>query len=350
MKRLLLLAFFGFATLGSTAQEISEDQWTLVTKKTATWCSLCGSWGWDFKDNLLEDQQDMPVVFWMAHFSGDLQTETAKAIINNFGGSGQPIFYIGTDNMGVGSGNANQKRDEFKITIESLNAFPPFAGVGSTAEFDGEKITTKSRVKFLIDLEGGEYWLASYLVDDELVAFQQSQGNNATHENVLLHSFHGTNYFGENVTTGSVEANQEFTVDGEFLISDDPSLENVGEGYSVVTVLWSRVDGKYTPFNLNRQPITTVVSTKDILNSVDVSAFYAGAGQVNLSVTSDQNISDATVYLYDINGRTVAMKNNVQIYAGENQLTLQSQELSPATYVAVIESSQGSKSIKISIR
>ncbi len=350
MKRLLLLAFLSLATLAMNAQEISEDQWTLVSKKTADWCSNCGSWGWSFKNDLLADQADMPVVFWMVHYSGGLMTPTAKAISDNFGGGGQPIFFLNNDNMNVGSFNTTEKRAEFQLLIESLNGFPPFAGVGSTATFDGEKITTTARAKFLLELEGGEYWLSSYLVDDELVAFQQSQGSNAVHENILLHSFNGNNYFGENIITGQVNANQEFTVDGELDFSGQPNIPDYTEGYSVVTVLWGVVGGKYTPINLNRQPITLAVGTKDILQNVDISAFHLGAGQVNLNITSDQAIDDAKVLLFDMNGQTVASQKNQQINAGENQIVLEAQELTIGTYIVVIESAIGSRSVKISVR
>ena len=350
MKRLLLLSLFCLVGISMNAQEISEEQWTLVTKKTADWCSLCGSWGWSFKDDLLEDQAGLPVVFWMAHHSGNLQTATSKAITDNLGAGGQPVFFINNDNMGVGSGNTSQKRDEFQVVIETLNSLQPFAGVGSTAVFDGEKITTTSKVKFLFDLEGGDYWLASYLVDDELIAPQASQGSNATHENVLRHSFHGSNYFGENIITGNVSANQEFTVDGEFVVANDPDLGDIDDGFSVVTVIWTRVNGTYTPLNLNRQPVTTLVNTKDILSEIDASAFFAGAGQVNLKISSDKNINDATIYVYDINGRSIAMKNAFDIRTGENQVMLESSDFTIGTYIVMIESSLGSKSIKVSVQ
>jgi len=351
MKRLLLLAFLSFATLSINAQEISEEQWTLISKKTADWCSNCGTWGWSFKNDLLEDYEGENVVFWMLHYSGDLRTPTAQAITDNLGGGGQPVFYLNTDNMSVGSFNTEAKRDEFKIFVESLNSFPPFAGVGSTATFDGEKITTKARAKILVELEGGEYWLSSYLVDDELVAFQNQQGNNAVHENILLHSFNGTNYFGENISNGEVLANVEFTVDGELDFSGQTNIPDYGDGYSVVTIMWSFVGGKYTVFNLNRQPITSVVSTKDILRNVDVAAFHLGAGQVNLNITSDQNIDDAKILLIDMNGQTVGVQNGVQINSGENQIIMEAQqELPLGTYVVVVESEIGSRSIKVSVR
>lgn len=346
MKRLILLAFFSFSILSMSAQ-ISEDQWTLVTKKTADWCSFCGGYGWTFKNYLLEDYEDENVVVWAAHHSGGQMTPTAKAITDNFGGSGQPIFYINNDNMGVNSGNLNAKRAEFQIFIESLNAFAPFAGVGSTATFDGEKITTTATAKFLTPLEGGDYWLSSYLVDDVLFASQASQGSNAKHQNILMHSFNGSNYFGENILTGPAETNQEFTVDGELDFSGQANIPDYADGYSIVTILWTKVNDVYTPLNLNKQAITSVVSTKEILTNVDISAFHLGAGEIKLNVTSDKNIKNATIHLFDIHGRALTSLKDRNISSGENQFMLQTQELALGTYVVVIESDQGSKSLKV---
>ncbi len=350
MKKLLLLAFFSFAALAINAQEISEDQWTLVSKKTADSCSDCGSWAWEFRDSLLEDQVELPVVFWMVHSSGGLMTPTAEAISDNFVDSNPPVFYLNNDNLNVESSNTNAKRGEFELLIESLSAFVPFAGVGSTAIFDGEKITSTARAKFLFDLEGGDYWLSSYLVDDELIAYQESQGDNAEHKNILLHSFNGTDFFGVNVATGEVSANQEFTVDGELDFSGQANIPDYGDGYSVVTILWGNVGGTFTPVNLNRQPVTSVVSTKDILKNVDVAAFHLGAGQISLNITSDQKIDNANILLFDINGQTVASQKGIQINSGDNQVVLKTQELTLGTYVVVVESEIGNRSIKINVR
>ena len=349
MKKLLLLTIISFATLTINAQEVSEEQWSLVTKKTADWCTFCGGWGWTFKDYLLEDQEGLPVVFWMAHYSGGLQTPTAKAISDNFPSSGQPVFFLNNDNMLVSSGNLNAKRAEFQLFIESISALSPFAGVGSTAVFDGEKIISKSKAKMFTNLEGGDYWLASYLVDDELIAYQASQGNNAKHQNILLHSFHGNEYFGENVNIGAVSTNQEFIVDGELDFTDDSNIPDYTDGYSIVTILWTKVGSTYTPLNLNRQPITGVVSTKDELNSINVAAFHLGAGQISLNITSDQIINDVNILLFDINGRAISSINSVNINAGDNRIILETQELTLGTYVVVVESELGSRSIKVSV-
>jgi len=348
------LAFFAFitASVSVNAQEISNEQWTMVSKKTATWCPFCGQWGWTFKDFLLEDYRDDNVVVWMLHHSGELETPTSSALADNFGGAGQPVFFINTDNMFVSSSNLNAKRGEFQTIIETLNGLEPFAGVGSTASFDGEKITSTSRVQFTFDLEGGDYWLAAYLVADEIIEEQASIGDEAVHENVLLHSFSGDAYFGENIISNqAISSGQEFFVEGELDFSGQMNIPDYADGYSIVTVLWSRLNGNYIPFNLNKQPISRSTSTQEILNSIDVFAYHMGDGQINLNIKSNQQINDAHLTLLDINGRTIATQNEIQINDGNNEIVLDAaQNLQLGTYIVLLESPMGSRSIKVSVR
>lgn len=333
----------------TNAQEISTEQWTMVTKKTADWCPFCGQWGWEFKNNLIEDFAEDNVVLWAAHHSGGLMTETSKAITDNMPSSGQPVFYINLDNMSVFNSNSAAKRDEFGIVVESLNGFDPIVGVGSDAIFDGEKITTTARAKFLVDSGAEDYYLASYLVDDMLIATQSGQGSNAMHSNILLHSFNGDNHFGINVAENGASAEDEYFVEGELDFTGQSNIPDYTDGYSVVTILWYFVDGNYTPINLNRQSITGSVSTKDLLQNVDITAFHLGAGQVALDITSKNNIDDATISLFDIQGRTLGT-TQASIVAGSNSIQLNTQDLPLGTYLINVQSAQGSKTIKISAR
>ncbi len=356
MRKLLLLVSLCFGAQFINAQEISTDQWSMVTKKTADWCPTCGQWAWSFKNDLIDDQQGKPVLIWSAHHSGGQRTATSEAIVDNFPSvGGQPIFYLNNDIYGVNSGNASTKRAELNELLDAFGSFEAFAGVGSTAVFDGNKITSNSRVKFLVDLEadadGGQYWLGTYLVDDVLVAYQASQGDNASHENMILHSFSGSDYFGANITNGSVTADQEFTTDGVLDFTGQSNIPDYADGYSVVTILWTKIGDSFVPFNINRQDVTAETSnTNDVLENISVAAFHLGAGQIDMNVTSDKQMNDVSISLYDINGRVITTKSNVSIAEGDNQIILGTQELTLGTYIVNIQSELGSKSLKVSVR
>ena len=139
-------------------------------------------------------------------------------------------------------------------------------------------------------------------------------------------------------------------MEGELDFTGQNDIPDYSDGYSVVTILWGFVGGQYTPINLNKQPITSVVSTKDVLSNVDITAYQGGAGQVNLNITSALEINDASISLLDINGRIVANQRDVQIITGKNQFILNTQELAIGTYIVFVESSIGTKSIKVSIQ
>lgn len=345
MKKLLLFSFIVFGLLSIRAQEISNQQWSMITKTTSDDCVACGDWGWDFKDILLEDYSADPVVFWMAHFEGGLQTNTATAIANNFQSTGLPSFYINTDDLTVSSANVDEKRDEFQIIVQALNSFEPLAGVGSESFYDGEKITVTTRVQYFAELEGGDYWLASYLVDNVLLWEQAGQNGEVEHDNILLHSLNGDDHFGINISSGQVVSNgAEFTTEGEIALETDDI-----NGYSIVTVLWSFVDGQYVPINMNEQSIEILSSTENVLQNLSLKAFRSSRDLLSINLLSDVNVGTSTISLYDINGKLIASKDAV-ISEGSNDISLLSPSLSTGTYIVNVNSGKGNRSIKIGIR
>ncbi|MEE9437625.1 MAG: hypothetical protein V3V14_01415, partial [Saprospiraceae bacterium] len=266
MKNVFILVLFVFGFFSLQAQELSDKQWSLVSKKTADWCPPCGGYAWDFYHDLIDDQQNEPTLLWALNYSGGLMTPTAKAMSDNFPQNSQPRFFLNNDDMNVLAGNTVEKLAEFKQVLESLSLFPPFASVGSIATFDGVKIDVTSKAKFIVDLEGGDYWLASYLVQDELISSQAGQGNNAKHVNVLLHTFTEGAYFGENISSGSVDANAEFVVESGLDFTGQSTILDYSNGFKVATILWSVVDGKYTPFNINVQSVDGISATSNVFS------------------------------------------------------------------------------------
>ena len=66
-----LLLFFALSFSNIHAQDVPEVQRTLLTKVTATWCPSCGSWGWSFFEDIIEDNTGK-ATFMGAHHSGNL--------------------------------------------------------------------------------------------------------------------------------------------------------------------------------------------------------------------------------------------------------------------------------------
>ena len=80
-------------------------------------------------EGLIDENSDKAVYF-AAHYSGELLNETAKAITDNFGGAGQPIFYLNQTDLFVNSGNVSTKLAEAKAEVNSRFQQSPIANTG----------------------------------------------------------------------------------------------------------------------------------------------------------------------------------------------------------------------------
>ena len=185
MKKFTLIFTMMVAMLSTYAQEISNEQWTIVTKTSATWCSNCGSWGWDMFNNLIEDNTDKNVILWASHNSGDLDNDASVDINTGWGSFAQPQFYVSSDNFNVTSSNTESARGEINGYIDALLGFGALAGVGVDATYDGETLSVTGNAEFFADLEDGNYHLAFYLLKDHVIANQSSVGSTADHRYVL---------------------------------------------------------------------------------------------------------------------------------------------------------------------
>lgn len=300
MKKITLLVVSVFFALSLYAQEVNKEQWTIITKKSATWCPHCGNWGWDLFKDLIDDNADKNVIIWSAHASGDLENNGAKAFLNELGGGGQPVFYVNSDNMGVSSSNTATKRDEINLYVDDLLNFTPFAGIGLNATYDGNTLRVEGKVEFLTSLDEGEYHLAFYLLKDHVSANQSGQGSNADHRYVLSDAI--TPAYGKLISSGAVELGATFD------LSESADIAGVDvENDEVVAILWNlRSDGKYAFFNANRSAIQLTSNTTEVATQHDLSARY-NAGQVIIDIATEE-ANQASLTLINIQGQAVQQK------------------------------------------
>lgn len=300
MKKITLIIASVFFALSLYAQEVNKEQWTIITKRSATWCPHCGGWGWDLFKDLIDDNADKNVIIWAAHFSGDLENTASSAITSELGGAGQPLFFVNSDNMGVSSSNTATKRDEINLYVDDLLNFSPFAGIGVMAEYDGTRLKVDGKAEFLVDIADGDYYLAFYVLKDHVNANQSGQSSNADHRFVLSHAV--TPSFGRAISSGSVEAGATFELQESADIADI-DVEND----EVIAILWNlRSDGKYAFFNANRSPIQLTSNTTELASQQDLSARY-NAGQVIIDIATEE-AATATLSLINIQGQAVQQK------------------------------------------
>jgi hypothetical protein len=240
-KKTFMLMLTSLFLLKGIAQEVVPVQSTLITKRTATWCSNCGSWGWSLFKNLLEDNKSK-AVFFAAHFSGDLANTTATQITTNFEAAYQPVFYLNEINQNANSSNGSTVRNSVAQKVDAAFAQQPIANVGFDSSYANGTMTVNAKVKFF-QPANGEYYLGLYLVEDNVVANQASVGANANHRRVLRSSFSSSTW-GELIGNGSFNAGQEYS-----FIFSQAVANPAAHDYSLVGVIWKKEGDKYKVLN-----------------------------------------------------------------------------------------------------
>ncbi len=302
-KYLFLLIFTVLSALTTTAQniEVPQTHTPLIVKNTATWCPNCGSWGWTFFHNLIEDNEEKAVLF-AAHPSGKLKNKVSSDIKDNFHLVGQPRFAFNGEDQYVGSNSTSEKRNSFATKVDEYIAEAPVAQTGIEATYNNNEMKVAYKTTFFSSVSG-EYYLGLYLVEKEVIAYQAAVGDNAKHKKVLRLELTG-NSFGNLIASGSIDANESF----EGNISFDISKYNV-ENLEIVSVLWKKADNDYNVINSNIDKEVSYKATNGVKDK------YANSGIiiyptivkniVNIELDLDQNNSSRNLSLYDLNGRLI---------------------------------------------
>ncbi len=289
MKNIYLgLLFVLFLSFNANAQEAPEVQKSVITKITATWCPPCGGWGWDLFHDLVADNSDKALVI-ANHYSGLLANDTAEGITDNLGANGQPKFYIGNTDQGASSSNAATKRTEIQNTIDANYATAPVVNAGILATLDGTELTVNTNTHFFQDAEG-EFYINAYIVENNVIEFQATQGAGAVHENVLRTGIH-SDFFGEPIIDGAVTAGTEFSHTFTTELDSSWDLDNL----TVAIIIWQKNNtiGTYTFTNTNSTntfsaPVKVVEISADELSMLVQPTVSNGNATLTLDVAEAQ--------------------------------------------------------------
>lgn len=311
MKKGLLILLMGIITGGISAQEINTDQYAIITKRTADWCSRCGQHGWALFKDLVENKGDKPVIIWAAHASGGLANDASEAITSNFGGSGQPVFYVNDSDLNVTSSNYQDKTQEALTFVDELALFPAFVGLGIEATIDeNATVTINAKAQFQQTLQG-DYHMAIYEVRNHLISNQASVGAMADHLNVLTGVL-SDDPFGDKIGGEEVAGGEEFTIT-KSIENFQLHSDNVAD-VNFVVVVWNK-NNNYRYINAGSTTLQMVSNTTAI--TADQIAYVVEGDQ--LMVTLPQLDQDLTVSLQTLDGKvltTQAAAQNMRIDVG----------------------------------
>ena len=334
----LLFAVLCAATLSAQTFDIPEQQRPLVTKRTATWCSNCGSWGWDFFELLLEDNAEDAEVFAL-HHSGNLKTDAAAAIAGNFEGTYQPVFNFNGVDINALSSNYNDLRASVVDSVALYNGRDAVAGTGIVLEREGDNLVVKTQTRFFT-ATAGQYYEAVYFLEKTRIAQQASQGNDAEHKYILRESLDGDAHFGVQLTDGAVAAGYETPVtERSFdLTAHDPN------NLRMVAILWKLEGTTYVPVNSNGVDVSAATTgTYNIpLNVARLEArpnTTSGTTAISLIISYP---TTARVELVDAQGRTEELLPTQRFAPGRLWMPLDLSAYPKGTYYVRLASADGS--------
>lgn len=333
-----LLVLVLMISTSAMAQEVNKKQWTLIHERTADWCPFCGSWGWDFKTNILNEFQNDEVLFMAVHHSGGLQNSTAIAIGNNFTGAGQPIFYADGTNLNLSNSNGAQTLEDAKLIVEFNQSLLPFAGVGINAGLNEttDSLFVDTKVEFLSEAEGGDYYLGLYLLED-VTHTQASRGSNELHKNVLRSSLlEGA--FGKQLVTGSVALGTTFSNSVKL-----PNISTTASKIKIAAIIWNRLpSGKYLFFNANvvSPTLITTSSTNNFALENQMKVYQMESGDIAVMIDAKTKRNNVSISVTDLSGKLITASSIAELHQGNQTIHMQGNFTSGMYIVSMADGDQ----------
>lgn len=319
MKKILLLIPFLFTFLFQTfAQTVPQEQRSLITKVTASWCPSCGSWGWEMFEGVLEDNQDKAVMI-ATHYDGGLLNSTAAAVANNFNPPYQPRFYLGNIEQGVSAGNVASKRAEVKDSVDANFLKAPLANTGMDAFMTGDQLEVKTKTKFFQDADG-EYYVGVYVIEDDVVHTQAGNSSMAIHKKIMRASVNGQ-HFGELLMNGAIAADTEF--DHTFAMTLDPTWNT--DSIEIISIIWKKEMDTYQFVNTNvTNQFGEIVATKNL--EIEGASMKIQPNIINsestIIIDLENELTNANLSLFDQTGRKVTEIFNGNLKSNNNTFTI----------------------------
>ncbi len=346
MKK-LFTPFFAlclFFTLSLQAQEVAQVQKSVITKRTATWCPYCGTWGWELFEGLIEDNSEKAVLI-AAHFGGSqLETTTSAEYLANLGGAGQPRFFLNNELQSASSSTIPDTRAAIKQQVDANYLLQPLANAGSYSSFDGTTLNIQTRTVFFQQAEG-EYYLGVYLIEDGVLNSQAGQSGEVMHHYVMRDAA-TDNTFGVLLDSGTIPANTEYTHNFSADVSG-----YVPENLDVVTIIWRKEGDTYYYVNAwsedagNEAPSAVT----ELPKAIQVRLQTPESGQrYRLQVQSQRPLDEVQISLSDSNGRLLRLLHKGPLPAGESSFEVAQENLPKGIYFLNLHTAQGeNRTLKI---
>lgn len=344
MKQILLAIFLtiAFSSFELNAQSVTEEQRTLLVKKTADWCPHCGNWGWGFMKDIISDNENSAVAIGM-HFSGGLLNNDARTVVNDFGGSGQPRFYVNGVDQNVSSSNTSTKRTEVQDLVDANFALDPDVNCGMNAELANGMIEVTAKAKFFQNVSG-EYYMAMYIVEDSVFWNQTPLGT--THHPMIMRGSM-SDVYGDLVINGSASAGDEFILDYIIPVDADWNTDRI----RIAGVIWKKVGSDYefvNTYSVDEFGVSTSVDFVEV-EQMELSP-NIGAHNSQLTILSTASIENATIELVNMAGQSLHTIHQGILSEGETTFQIELSKYPAGSYFVRLSDGKRIQSKKLIIQ
>ena len=325
--RLFTLVFLCLITFSGFGQNNP-----VFTKVTATWCPLCGTWGWDYMESMKDEFQTGPGVLLGVHYSGDLQNPTAQWFSDNLRPSGQPKFYVNNLNIPVGpsnwEGQVQIAKDRTEDALSSGFDVISFNGVA----MENREITATINLKDIPATEN-ELYLAVYVYENNVQAEQAGNGL-SLHPNVLRLAL-GTTIGDVDFDGILVDAATDYTFIGE--ANDLWTEEELG----LLAIVFEKVNNTYEiRSSQSVANFALKLDTEELLPQ-DIFTFNDGVDNLEILVNDD---AEYQLSLHNMSGQNLMTKSF------NNSVIINKTNLTSGMYVAHFRSGNAVLSQQIFIK
>ncbi len=331
MKNILLLSLFLSSAIISVAQ-VSETHMALVNPKTATWCSPCGEWGIESTEIMVDENIDK-AVFIELHNSDLLSNSFNDEILENFPLTlYTPAWYVNgfdrTYHTDLGQ-IPTYTENNVEAAVDSTYNAPPLANTNFTFSISGDLLTVNTNTKFFQD-GNGEYYLAMYVVEDEVDEEQDGAPASYRHDFTLRSGMTETNTYGELINDAPVTSGTEFTDTYTLVLDAEWNQPKIW----LAAVIWEKIGGAYSYINAYADYERIAVAIEDNpYASASVDLLQNPTSDISQLLIVSESVAEAQITLIDLNGRVIKDIYNGHLSDGENYIDVPVANISAGLYL-----------------
>jgi hypothetical protein len=341
MERIYALFILVLLTNGLQGQTVPETQQSLITKVTATWCINCGTWGWDFYEDLSEDN-DTKALMMKAHYSGSLVNEVSEGIASNFNANSQPRFVLDNMDQNASSSNTSSLRTSMKAAVDANYEQAPVVNAGVSVEMSNGEFIVNVKTKFF-QTASGEYYTNVYVVEDNVMANQSGQGSSpVSHPDIIRVAAHSST-FGEQVVNGNAVVGME--ISHSYTIPVNPIWNT--DNLEFVAVVWSKSGTKYSFENGSSTTLSMSSPVADIADEIGLTVQPTLAiDQTNVALSLTEN-RDLSISLFNLQGQEVKNIHTGNLSTGDHSFLIEKGNIASGMYIVSIQTKDGVATRKI---